>query len=233
MKTAWKSLSDFPPNCHKLLTDFFFHSFFFQLRLIKWSSCLFFPLPTEAKNTNFGETYSSFASLPLFHTTVDGQPLGGLVLPAQVPLFQQGSSLAPVGLAAGCQLLGSQAQPGHTCQGMGTANRSGTCWLTAFLLCVCSHTVSWMFRGDFSVGWWHRNSLCASVHWPDEPGQTQWQTWWTLQKLPKRELVADLELLTWSKPWATQWLLLFSWLPQIAAWRQECSISGFCFLIFY
>lgn len=85
----------------------------------------------------------------------------------------------------------------------------------------------------FQWDWWHRNSLCASVLWPDEHAQTQWQAWWTLQKLPKRELVADLELLTWSKPWATQWLLLFSWLPQIVAWRRECSISGFCFLIFY
>lgn len=153
--------------------------------------------------------------------------------PSQTPLSQQGSSPAPVGTAAGCQLLGSQALPGHTCQGTGTASGSDICWLTAFLLCVWSHAASWKFRGDFSMGWWHGNSLCASVHWPDEPGQTQWQTWWTLQKLPKRELVADLELLTWSKPWATQWLLLFSWLPQIAAWRQKCSISGVCFLIFY
>lgn len=81
MKTAWQSLSDFPPNCHKSLTDFFLHSFFFWLRLIKWSSCLFFPLPPEAENAHFGETYSSFASLPLLHASVDGQPLRGLSQP--------------------------------------------------------------------------------------------------------------------------------------------------------
>lgn len=156
---------------HQIVTSqwpIFSSSFFFQLRLIKWSSCLFFPLSPEAENTNFGETYSSFVSLPLFHPSVDGQPLRGLVLPAwhfspsrALPCSSQHGNRVPA--------LGSQVQPGHMCQGMGTANGSDSCWLTVFLLFVWSHAVSWKFRGDFSMGWWHRNSLCASVHWPDEP----------------------------------------------------------------
>lgn len=78
MKTAWQSLSDFPPNCHKSLTDFFLQ-FLFLAKTDQ--SCLFFPLPPEAENSHFGETYSSFASLPLFHVSVDGQPLRGLSQP--------------------------------------------------------------------------------------------------------------------------------------------------------
>lgn len=231
MKTAWQSLSDFPPNCHKSLTDFFLHSFFFWLRLIKWSSCLFFPLPPEAENAHFGET-TAHLLLSLYFMPVwmdshwEGCPSPGTLVPAGLfPCSSQHSSRVPA--------------PGQPSPAWTHVLGHGHCkWIWYLLIDsfppVWSHAVSspcfhWKFRGDFSMGWWHRNSLCASVHWPDEPRETPWQTWWTLRKLPKRELVADLELLTWCKPWATQWLLLFSWLPWIAAWRRECSISGFCF----
>lgn len=174
---TWKQPAKALVIFHQTVTSqwpiFFFHSFFFQLRLIKWSSCLFFPLPPEAENTDFEETYSSFASLPLFPASMDGQPWEGWSS-QRGPLCQQGSPPAPVGMAAGCQPLGSQAQLGHTCQGMGTANGSDTCWLTTFLLGVWRHAVSspcfhWKFW-VFSMRWWHRNNLSVSVHWPNEPG---------------------------------------------------------------
>lgn len=192
------------------------------------------PLPPGTTNIHFVEArlLLSLRFVSVWTATErTGPPSPGTSVPAEVSSWlysacQQGSSSR-----AAEPSLNTRARGG------GAADGSDTCWPAGFLLRVWSCAVSspcfhWKLRGDFPMGQWHRNSLCASVHWPDEPWWTWWQTWWTLQKLPKREMVADLEPLTWSKPRATQRLLLFSWLPQIAAPTWECC-SGFCFYLFY
>lgn len=120
MQTARKSRSDFPPNCHNSMADFFLpQSLFFQLRQfpgfnsndqVTW--VFLFPLKLQVF-TLWKFTARLLLSLHFvpvrMATERTGPPSPGAPVPA-------GSLL---GTVAGRQLWGSRAWPEHTCQGWG------------------------------------------------------------------------------------------------------------------